>query len=58
MNHQPTNRRTADDPTYVGGLFVTLQSLLDRIEALRRERTSLAGVVALHAKKNVMAGGH
>eukprot|EP00798_Chlamydomonas_sp_ICE-L_P022806 gene22806-29971_t len=26
-----------DDPTYVGGLFVTLQSLLDRIEEIKSE---------------------
>lgn len=39
----------ADDPTYVGGLFVTLQSLLERIETLQSNRRSLASVLAAHS---------
>lgn len=35
----------ADDPTYPAGVFVTLQSLLQRIEELRASRNSLANVL-------------
>jgi len=46
-----------DDPTYVGGLFVTLQSLLDRLESIRANRKGLASLIAQHGstkKKNMV----
>jgi hypothetical protein len=36
---------TADDPTYPAGVFVTLQSLLERIEELRASKNSLTNVL-------------
>eukprot|EP00955_Chlamydomonas_euryale_P037843 350902-Chlamydomonas_euryale.AAC.2 len=40
--------RLADDPTYVGGLLVTLQSLLESLDSIQSKRTALAGLLAQH----------
>ncbi|KAG1666846.1 hypothetical protein FOA52_009470 [Chlamydomonas sp. UWO 241] len=37
-----------DDPTYVGGLLVTIQSLLDSLESIQAKRSTLAGILAQH----------
>lgn len=37
-----------DDATYVGGLFVTLQSLLDSLDSIQAKRATLAGLLAQH----------
>lgn len=48
-----------DDPTYVGGLFMTLSSLLDKVDSMRSERGSfghfLAQAAAGSRKKAVIA---
>jgi hypothetical protein len=45
-----------DDPTYPNGVFVTIQSLLERIDQLQASRKNLAAVLAAQTggKKNVV----
>jgi len=44
----------ADDLMYVGGVLVTLQSLLERIEQMHQERVMVGGHAAGY---RLMAGG-
>ncbi|GAX84107.1 hypothetical protein CEUSTIGMA_g11530.t1 [Chlamydomonas eustigma] len=47
-----------EDPTYVGGLFVTLQSLLDSLDSIRASwRSSLVGFIAQQAGGGIGGGG-
>lgn len=41
---------------YVGGVFVTIQSLLDSLDAIQAKRNTLEGIAAQHAAASKKKG--